>query len=61
MYPDMKDEELFRVVIKSDLGPGWLNEEIIRTWQERGLYFKFGMPSGLSVNQEQDQLFGLVL
>ena len=32
MYPDMKDEELFHVVIKSDLGPGRLNKEIIQTW-----------------------------
>ena len=52
MYPDMKDEKLFHVVIKSDLGQGRLNKEIIRMWQESGLYFKFGMPSGSSVNQE---------
>ena len=56
----MKDGIGRRVLIKSDLGPGRLNEEIVRPCKAKGLYFKFGssMPSGSSVNQEQDQLFG---
>ena len=60
MYPDMRDEKGFRVMIKTDLGRGRLNETVIREWQTKGLYFKFGMPNGSSVNQEQGQLYGLV-
>ena len=60
MYPDMRDEKGFRVMIKTDLGPGRFNETVIREWKTKGLYFKFGMPNGSSVNQEQDQLYGLV-
>ena len=31
MYSDMKDEVGYRVLIKSDLGPGRLNEDIVWT------------------------------
>ena len=58
MFPDMKDELLYRFLVKTDMGPGRLDPETLRKGQKRGLHFKFGMPCGTSVNQEQDQLFG---
>ena len=58
MYPDAKDEPLFRVAVKTDLGPGRLAPWLIRKWAKKGFYFKFGLPNGSGVNQEQDQLYG---
>ena len=61
MYPDLADRPLFRVCVKTDLGPGRLAPWLIKKWAALGLYFKFGLPNGSSVNQEQDQLYGLAI
>lgn len=60
MYPEMKNEIDYRVVIKIDLGPGRLNASMVHKWSKLGLNMKFGLPSGTSVNQEQDQMFVFV-
>ena len=58
IHPELKDEAGYRVAVKSDLGLGRLAIWLIRKWHKKGLLFKFGLPSGSSVNQEQDQIYG---
>lgn len=57
-YPDVADENGKRVMLKSDFGPGRLqNEEAMTSLLIDGFKFFGSVPNGTEITQEMDQLF----
>ncbi len=58
LYPDAADEDLRRVLLKLDSGPGRMNIEMLANLRLQGFYVVPGVPNTTSVTQETDQNYG---
>jgi hypothetical protein len=57
LYPDVKDEEGYRLFLKLDSGPGRDDENVLHTARANGIYVYPGVPNTSEGTQECDQLF----
>ena len=59
LFPDAKDEDGKRVIIKIDSGPGRANMQLLAKLKLLGIILYPGVPNTTSVTQETDQSYGL--
>ena len=58
LYPDARDVDGYRVLIKVDSGPGRLNEELLAKLRANGFILYPGVSNTTSVTQEIDRNYG---
>ena len=58
LYPDARDEEGLRVLVKVDSGPGRLNPQLLARLRLMGFYLYPGVPNTTAVTQETDRNYG---
>ena len=60
LFPDAEDKAGYRVLLKSDSGPGRFSVEFRSVARSHGVYFFPGPPNGTELGQEMDQLYSLL-
>lgn len=58
LYPNVTDDNLNRLILKCDSGPGRNNPEVLLAIRSVGGDLYPGMPNGTEIGQECDQIFG---
>jgi len=58
LFPDAADEDLKRVLLTLDSGPGRMNIQMLANLRLQGIYVVPGVPNATSVTQETDQNYG---